>query len=119
MRPRTISAIANTALYAWLSPVCVRCHGRGFNGGFGVPVVFCTACVGLGKRLLWLSKTDQGNALGRLLLRHMDEKTTLVAERMGRFLRHHRALPQVRRSAAERELTRQLADLRSTEAQED
>lgn len=81
-----VRKIAGRALEAWLDDGCPHCEGRGFNGGFGVPLVLCAECGGTGRHRPRLHHSDDGHAFGRLLLCEMDRKADFVLGRMRRFL---------------------------------
>lgn len=81
-----VDAIAANALDAWLDPLCQRCEGRGFNGGFGVPLMLCTHCGGTRLREIRLGPTEARHQFGRHLLVQMDRMTDVVTGQMRRFL---------------------------------
>lgn len=89
--PRTVNAIVGRAVDLWLDPICHHCGGRGFNGGFGVPLILCTHCDGTKVRRPRLDKTEPGHQFGLALLAEMDRKADIVARRMGTYLSGRRA----------------------------
>lgn len=82
----TVLKIAGKALQYWLDPQCHSCSGRGFNGGFGLPLVLCTACHGSKKREATFHHTAAGHEFARALLCEMDRKTEHVNTMLKRFL---------------------------------
>lgn len=117
-----VQRIAGRALEAWLDDNCTKCDGRGFNGGFGTPLVLCSGpdgCGGTGRRRLVLHHSDDGHAFGRLLLANLDRKADYVTGQMRRFLAQQRATDATAAALATRDLGAQLQRLRSAAAQED
>jgi hypothetical protein len=115
---REVRLIAARALDMWICPNCKHCTGRGFTGGFGVPMVLCTACAGTGKRPLRLGSVESTNRFGLSLMGVMDRKTETFTAQMREFLRY-RSRHAVGRDEAGRDIEQRLKTLRSTEAQED
>lgn len=88
MQPdKMVLKIAGRALDAWLDPMCPVCSGRGFNGGFGAPIVLCNTCGGSTRRFPQLANWDDGHQFGVGLMTVMDTKTEYVRKMMVTFLR--------------------------------
>lgn len=115
-----VEKIAGRALELWLNDNCPACDGRGFSGGFGVPMILCHDCGGTGRRQnVTLHHSQQGQAFGRQLLASLDRKADYVTSQMRRFLAHRRAPDASAAALATIELGAQLQRLRSAAAQED
>ena len=85
--PETVNGIVGRAVDLWLDPICHHCCGRGFNGGFGVPLVLCVHCGGTKVRRPRLAKSEAGHQFGLALLVEMDRKAERVAKAMTNFLK--------------------------------
>lgn len=85
--PETVNAIVGRAVDLWLDPICHHCCGRGFNGGFGVPLVLCVHCSGTKVRKPRLAKSEPGHQFGLALLVEMDRKAERVAKLMTNYLK--------------------------------
>lgn len=114
-----VGQVSAKALDLWLNDGCPACEGRGFNGGFGSPLVLCARCGGTGKRAQNLHHSSEWQAFGRLLLSQLDRKADHVTGLMRRFLAHRRAADPEFRASAMRILSKELERLRSSAAQED
>ena len=84
---RIVAALAGRALQLFLDATCVRCSGRGFNGGFNAPRALCTACGASGRAHFHLSKTERHSSFIRALLARMDLHCHRVQQQMSRWLR--------------------------------
>ena len=86
-----VREISGRALELWLDPNCPMCNGRGYSGGFGVPLVLCTNCDATGRRIhargFRLARSDAGHDFGRCLVDEMDRKANFVVDSMRRYLR--------------------------------
>lgn len=112
-----VLAITGRALDYWLDPACPSCDGRGFHGGVGTPMEWCSDCHGTAKRTVNFGGSDADQVFGKLLLAEMDRKAAAVLQVWKKFLY---AREQDRtREAASQEMSVRLRDLRSTQAQED
>lgn len=89
--PHNVSGIVGRAIDLWLDPLCHHCCGRGFNGGFGVPLILCNECGGTKVRRPRLFKSEAGHQFGLALLTEMDRKAEKVASRMTNFLKNRGA----------------------------
>lgn len=89
--PATVNGIVGRVIDLWLDPICHHCAGRGFNGGFGVPLVICTHCGGSKVRRPRLAKSEAGHQFGLTLLSELDRKADKVARLMTRFLKNRGA----------------------------
>lgn len=118
-----VHRITGRALELWIDPICPHCDGRGFTGGFRLPVAWCIECDatgnrGNGRRALVLDAQPDGIRFARRLLVDMDRKADNVARSIHYFTRWlggKDVMPPAQRI----KLDRVLADLRSTQAQED
>lgn len=86
---RIVNALASRALQLFLDTTCIRCSGRGFNGGFSGPKKLCTACGSSGKSYFHLSKTEKHAAFIRRLLAEMDLRCHRAQQQMSRWVRQH------------------------------
>jgi hypothetical protein len=88
---RAVCEISGRALELWIDPNCPMCTGRGYSGGFGVPIVLCVTCDATGKRIhakgFRLARADAGHDFGRALIDEIDRKTNFVVDSMRRYLR--------------------------------
>ena len=107
--------IAGRALDAWLDPNCPTCEGRGYTGGFTLPMALCNHCGGTGSRQYRLDRSDEGHKFGRSLLVQMDERTEFVGRQMRRYL----GGPEGESAPSPAELVERLVELRSTQAERD
>lgn len=83
---RTVHLIAASCLAWWLHPTCLHCAGRGFNGGFGTPMLICTHC-NSGQRVVRYAKDEAGHQFGRGLLNEMDSLMQAADSQMRKSLR--------------------------------
>jgi hypothetical protein len=120
---QTVMRIACRTLGIWVAPNCPHCQGRGFNGGFGIPMVLCTVargCGGSGKRSIGTDLCGRDMQFVRSLLEKMDRKTDHVGNLMIRFLRQREKQAAddeaLMNTQAVRELRDRLVDLRSAQA---
>lgn len=117
---KTVVQIAGKALQYWLDPQCHECEGRGFTGGYGLPMELCKACHGTKKRQATHHHTAAGHEFGRALLCEMDRKCDHVSTSLRQFLasvqqRKRRHDDKTEHGA----LQMKLAALRSAEAEAD
>lgn len=122
-RNRAIAKAAGRALEFWLDPLCPKCEGRGYWGGYGSPRVTCPddkhgGCGGTKNRTLRMGDRPADHELGQRLLAEMDRLCQSVDRAMRRFLSQQG--PAVEVGPADRAaLQARLADLRSSEAERD
>lgn len=86
-----VMAIAGQTLDIWLDPNCPYCEGRGYNGGFDRPQIWC---VGKGRCDRTGKRRPRGGLFGDFLLSDMQRKMARVDELLKRFTR---ATEQIRR----------------------
>lgn len=80
--------IVDDALDVWLDQRCDACCGRGFNGGYGAPVLNCRPCRASGKRRrVFPSRTSDAYALGEWLIAEADRMVQAAQRKMQRALR--------------------------------
>jgi hypothetical protein len=85
-RDAVIVAIAGRLLEIMLDPLCTRCEGRGFNGGYdGSPQSFCKHCVA-GRRKVQ-SRSDAEEAFAGYLHLEADKMLNEVDRKMRAWLR--------------------------------
>ncbi|AKJ28804.1 hypothetical protein [Caldimonas brevitalea] len=84
-----INALTGKVLDIFLDPNCPHCEGRGFNGGYRAPRVWCTKCDRSGKRPVRFGKDIEEQLFARWLLADLDRKLSNVDSLMRRFLRQH------------------------------
>lgn len=79
--------LVGRVLQAFLDPNCHGCQGRGFNGGYGAPKVFCRTCKDhSGKARDALGQDAAERLFCKTLLSEMDRKLDEVSRLMARFL---------------------------------
>lgn len=88
--PEIADCVGN-GLDLWLDQRCAHCAGRGFNGGYGVPVVVCRGRAGCGgtgkKRRDYPSRVRAQIALGEWVVAEADRMAERAQRRMHRVLR--------------------------------
>ena len=86
-RAQLIATLAGRTLDAWLDPLCPKCEGRTFNGGYGSPRIGCKSCRETGKRTAALSKVATEQSFCMRLAAQMSVKASGAEEEMKRRLK--------------------------------
>ena len=86
-RAECIATLAGRTLESWLDPLCHKCEGRTFNGGYGSPRIGCKACRETGKRTAALSKVPEEQNFCLRLSAQMSAKTSDAEAEMRRRLK--------------------------------
>lgn len=116
----TVLKIAGKALQYWLDPQCHECEGRGFTGGYGLPMELCKACGGTKKRQATHYHTAAGHEFAKALLCEMDRKTDHVTTMLRQFLAAGQQGKKPKRiDHQQQDLKARLVALRSTQAEAD
>lgn len=84
---RDVRQLVGRALVAWLDPLCGKCEGRGFNGGYDGPKMMCHPCGNTGRRAQNLGASESERLFAADLLAHMDRMTANVEAQMAALLR--------------------------------
>lgn len=74
--------LAGHVLRAHLDPLCRRCDGRGFSGGYGVPQVRCSVCRGSGRTRDALGRSDVQRRFAQHLLASLESQLGEVSHRL-------------------------------------
>lgn len=83
-----IADCVGVGLEIWLDRRCGACAGRGFNGGYGVPVLFCKECGASGERRRHFPAGQPARArLGEWVVSFAEEKMRAAAVQIQRRLR--------------------------------
>jgi hypothetical protein len=115
-------SLSGQVLQILLDPLCPKCEGRGFWGGYGGPLVWHQgpgSCERSGRRRVQLGQSMEEEAFGRWMLSDLERKMARVDQLMRKFLRASSYEAPGARVESEARLRRRLSELRSADAQLD